>query len=87
MLKSFEFYYDSIKQKFNSELDIETFNGITHIIRCLKKEKNLISIDDYLNVNCKNCKNCWCCVKCYRCKDCENCWYCEDCENSITLSC
>ena len=62
-------YIKLIKDKFvNSETN-EILPGIT--------------IDDYLNVNCKDCKNCAMCVSCYKCDSCLLSSFCFECKKCI----
>ena len=82
MLKSFEYYYNLIKEKFNYELTI--FNFEYHIGQI--NEQN--EIDDYLNVDCKNCTNCIMCIDCINCENCIDCKQCiksKNCEGCYLL--
>lgn len=79
-IKSYYYYNDNIKLKFNLELNVDFY------ARIFKEENDLYieSIDEYFNINSENCINCFGCVYCYdceNCKECSNCENCKDCRN------
>lgn len=77
MLKSFEFYYNNIKTKFNYKLTIEEYEKMNKI-------KVIYHVDDYLNVNCS--PHCYYCFLCYDCFLCYECYKCEKCEKCINCN-
>ena len=82
-MKTFEFYYNNILQKFNHKLTEDEFNTIIDFYETSDNE----NFDDYLNAACVSCKNCYCCFNCKCCNfcsicnDCSNCKYCKFCSN------
>ena len=65
-MKSYQFYYDTIKSKLNYKLKIEEYN----------KFKNF-EPDDYLNFGYYEYENCYMCINCKYCKNCINCINCK----------